>query len=114
FFLEKNRAAVDAIRENLASLKAERRGTVYAGAALLTLERCRAADIVFLDPPYDLEREYAAALELLGGKPPALVIAQHPFRLKLEDAYGGLSRSRLLKQGDNALSFYAPGPAEVR
>ena len=115
FFLEKNRAALDAIRQNLASLQAERRATVYAGAALLTLERCRAAGIVFLDPPYDLEREYPAALELLGGNPPALAIAQHSIRLALADRYGGLQRTRLLKQGDNALSFYAPGepPAEV-
>ena len=108
FFLEKNRAALEAIRQNLASLRAERRATVCPGAALLTLERCRTADIVFLDPPYDLEREYPAALELLGGNAPSLVIAQHPIRLKLRDAYGGLRRTRLLKQGDNALSFYAP------
>ena len=108
FFLEKNRAALEAIRANLASLKAERRATVYPGAALLTLEGCRAADIVFLDPPYDLEREYPAALEVLGANPPRLAIAQHAIRLKLADRYGGLERTRLLKQGDNALSFYAP------
>jgi 16S rRNA (guanine(966)-N(2))-methyltransferase RsmD len=107
YFLEKNRAALDAIRENLAMLKVERRATVYAGAALITLERCKAADIVFLDPPYDLEKEYAAALELLGGNPPALVIAQHSVRVKLEEKYGSLERTRLLKQSDNALSFYS-------
>jgi 16S rRNA (guanine(966)-N(2))-methyltransferase RsmD len=108
FFLEKNRAALDAIRENLASLKAERRATVYAGAVLVTLARCHTADIVFLDPPYDQEREYAAALDLLGADPPALVIAQHAFRFKLGDTYGRLVRIRVLKQGDNALSFYSP------
>jgi 16S rRNA (guanine(966)-N(2))-methyltransferase RsmD len=108
FFLEKNRAALDAIRENLASLKAERRATVYAGPALLTLERCRTADIVFLDPPYDQEREYTAALESLGENPPPLLIAQHSIRLILKDAYNGIERTRLLKQRDNALSFYAP------
>ena len=108
FFLEKNRMALDAIRENLALLQAERRATVYAGAALVTLERCRAADIVFLDPPYDLEGEYQAALDLLGANPPALAIVQHAVRLKLSDEYGGLARTRVVKQGDNALSFYAP------
>ncbi len=107
YFLEKARPALEAIRENLAGLQVERRATVYAGAVLLTLARCRAADIVFLDPPYDEEREYAAALEYLGGNPPGLVIAQHAIRLKLEDRYGALERTRLLKQGDNALSFYA-------
>jgi 16S rRNA (guanine(966)-N(2))-methyltransferase RsmD len=108
FFLEKSRAALDAIRQNLAMLGIERRATVYAGPALTSLGRCRTADIVFLDPPYDLEREYDAALELLGSDPPALTIAQHSIRLKLADEYGKLARTRLLKQGDNALSFYAP------
>ena len=112
FFLEKNRAAVEAIRDNLAMLKAERRASVYAGPALITLDRCRSADIVFLDPPYDQEREYAAALDMLGGDPPPLVIAQHSIRLQLADSYGKLSRTRLLKQGDNALSFYAPAAPE--
>jgi 16S rRNA (guanine(966)-N(2))-methyltransferase RsmD len=113
FFLEKHRGALEAIRENLAALKVERRATVYGGAALLTLARCRTADIVFLDPPYNEEREYEAALELLGEDPPALTIAQHCIRLKLADGYRGLERSRLLKQGDNALSFYVPR-TEVR
>ena len=66
-----------------------------------------AADIVFLDPPYALENEYTTALELLGANPPALVIAQHPPRLKLAENYGALHTTRLLKQGDNVLSFYA-------
>ena len=68
-----------------------------------------AAGIVFLDPPYALENEYTAALGLLGEKPPPLVIAQHPPRLKLADHYGDLRRTRLVKHGDNALSFYEPG-----
>ena len=52
-------AALDAIRENLASLGVERRATVLPGKVLVTLERCPAG-IVFLDPPYDLENEYRA------------------------------------------------------
>jgi 16S rRNA G966 N2-methylase RsmD len=64
------------------------------------------ADIVFLDPPYPLENEYAAVLALLGEKPPQLVIAQRPPRVKLAEAYGALHRTRVLKQGDNELSFY--------
>ena len=41
-------------------------------------------------------------------KPPALVIAQHPARLPLEESYGSLRRTRVLKQGDNVLSFFEP------
>ncbi len=105
FFLERSRAAVETIRENLAVLKAEARATVAPGMALLTLPRHR-ADIIFLDPPYELEREYAAALDLLAEAPPELVIVQHSAHMALADAYGKLRRSRLVRQGDNALSFY--------
>ena len=61
---------------------------------------------MFLDPPYALEREYSAAFEILGEAPPPLTIAQHSVRLALEDAYARLRRTRLVRQGDNALSFY--------
>ena len=51
--------------------------------------------------------EYTGALELLGERPPELTIAQHSIHLKLKDAYGRLHRTRMVKHGDNALSFYA-------
>jgi 16S rRNA (guanine(966)-N(2))-methyltransferase RsmD len=105
YFLEKHRHAVDVIRHNLAAMGAAGRATVLVGPVLLTLARAK-GDIVFLDPPYELEREYAAAMELLGADPPALVVVQHSARATLADAYGGLIRSRVVRQGDNALSFY--------
>ena len=107
FFLERDRHALETIRENLASLGLERRATVVAGPVLVTMAR-QAADIVFLDPPYNLEREYGAALELLAEAPPALAVAQHSVRLAIANAYGPLQRTRTVKQGDNALSFFAP------
>jgi len=116
WFLEKNRAALQAIRDNLASLKLEPRATIVGGPALLTLGgdlACRiaghASGIVFLDPPYSLESEYAAALHLLSENPPPLTIIQHSVRFALPENQGGLTRTRLLKQGDNALSFYTGG-----
>lgn len=105
FFLERNRTALEAIRENLASLELERRSSVVAGPVLLTLARHRAR-IVFLDPPYEQEREYVAALELLGETPPELTIVQHSIRLTIGDVYGALRRTRVVRQGDNALSFF--------
>jgi 16S rRNA (guanine966-N2)-methyltransferase len=106
FFLEKNRAAVETIRQNLAALKLEARATVVPGPVLLTIPRY-SAGIVFLDPPYELEREYAAVLELLSAAPPELAVVQHSIRLELPAAKGALRRTRMVKQGDNALSFYA-------
>jgi 16S rRNA (guanine(966)-N(2))-methyltransferase RsmD len=71
-----------------------------------------AFDIVFLDPPYDAQDEYALALGLLGRDASrllandAVVIAEHRRKEKLEDRYGVLERTRVLEQGDAALSFY--------
>jgi 16S rRNA (guanine(966)-N(2))-methyltransferase RsmD len=105
FFLEKNWAALETIRENLASLLVERRATVAPGPVLLNLAR-HPADIVFLDPPYGLELEYRAVLDLLALAPPGLAVVQHSVRLALPEELGLLRRTRVLRQGDNALSIY--------
>src|SRR5215470_16448981 len=47
YFLERHRAALAVIRENLRSLRLEQCATVVRGAVLITLARYR-ADIVFL------------------------------------------------------------------
>ena len=76
-----------------------------------------AFDLVFLDPPYDAADAYEATLGLLGGELAgllargAVVIAEHRKKEKLGDHYGALARTRLLEQGDAALSFYAATPA---
>ena len=93
------------IRENLRSLGLEARAQVRQARVLATIEKIE-ADILFLDPPYEMEKEYALALELLGSRSPVLVIVQHDVRLKLEESYGALQRTRELKQSDNVLSFY--------
>jgi 16S rRNA G966 N2-methylase RsmD len=79
---------------------------VVPGPVLLTLAR-HPAEIVFLDPPYGLEREYPAVLELLAQAPPRLTVVQHSVRLALPDEQGPLRRTRMVRQGENALSFYA-------
>ena len=104
-FIERSKAAMNLIRQNVASLGIEDRTLLIAGPALANLPR-NPADIVFLDPPYDLEREYGLALKLLAGQSAPLVIAQHSVRFALEDRYGSLGRTRVVKQGDNALSFF--------
>jgi 16S rRNA (guanine(966)-N(2))-methyltransferase RsmD len=104
-FIERSKVAAKLIHENLASLGIEDRALVIHGPALTHIGR-DPGDIVFLDPPYDREREYGRALSLLGEAPPDLVIAQHSVRLALAENYGALKRTRVVKQGDNALSFY--------
>jgi len=104
-FVEKNRAAVDVIRQNLESLGATGRAEVFTGKALAVLERVT-ADIIFMDPPYEMEKEYEAALSAIAKSSTGLVIAQHAARFELLSDYGALRRYRVLKQGDNSLSFY--------
>jgi len=106
-FLEKNRRAVELIRRNLESLDLGGRATVVQGSVLLMLP-ANPGDIVFIDPPYEVEREYAVALDAMAENPPKLAVAQHSKHFDLADAYGPLHRTRLLKQGDNVLSFFAP------
>jgi 16S rRNA (guanine966-N2)-methyltransferase len=105
YFLESNRCALETIRNNIASLSLEARATILAGSTLTNLARCNAGT-VFLDPPYNLEREYAAAMGAVGEASPGMVIVQHSVRFALEEDYGKLHRARLVRQGDNALSFY--------
>jgi 16S rRNA (guanine(966)-N(2))-methyltransferase RsmD len=105
-FLEKDRRAVEIIRENLAALGLHERAKVAQGSVQLMLA-ANPGDIVFLDPPYEREREYTLALDVLGENPPPLVVAQHSRHFALADDYGKLHRTRVLKQGDNVLSFYS-------
>jgi 16S rRNA (guanine(966)-N(2))-methyltransferase RsmD len=109
-FIEKDRAAVNLIKSNLAALGAGARARVIQGAAALYLGGIE-ADIVFIDPPYPKDREYQAALEALEAKPPSLVVVQHATRFALADDYGPLHRTRTVKYGDNTLSFYRPATA---
>jgi hypothetical protein len=66
-------------------------------------------DIAFLDPPYPLELEYEKALTALADEPPGLVFVQYSSRFALGEGYGVLKRRRVVKQGDNSLSFFAVG-----
>lgn len=104
-FIEKDRAAVNLVKSNLAALGAEARARVIHGPAALHLGNLD-ADIVFIDPPYPKDREYRAALDALEARPPRLAIVQHSTRFALADVYGPLHRTRSTKYGDNTLSFF--------
>jgi 16S rRNA (guanine(966)-N(2))-methyltransferase RsmD len=134
-FVERAPAALRVLRANLTRLGLAAGFRIHPGSVGAFLRRVADAgpepersekreryeareryEVVFLDPPYDAAPEYAATLGLLGGAsagllaPGALVIAEHRRKERLEDSYGSLKRTRLLEQGDAALSFYAVGP----
>ena len=66
-------------------------------------------DIVFFDPPY--AHDYFGVLKLIAGHNlltnDGLLIAEHHHKTELPANVGGLNRTRILKQGDSALSFYS-------
>jgi 16S rRNA (guanine(966)-N(2))-methyltransferase RsmD len=105
--IERKPAALAVIRENLKSLDIQTDATVVRGNASVVLAD-HPSDIAFIDPPYDREDEYNKALLALSQTVSRLVIAQHASRLNLEAQYGDLTKTRVLKQGDNSLSFYQP------
>ncbi|MBS1802490.1 MAG: 16S rRNA (guanine(966)-N(2))-methyltransferase RsmD [Acidobacteria bacterium] len=116
--VERAEPALRVLRSNLDKLGLRGGVRVEAVSVAAFLKRVRPEsagfvfDIVFLDPPYDADDEYSLALGLLGGEasrllvPDAVVIAEHRRRDKLEERYGALERTRVLEQGDAALSFY--------
>jgi len=116
--VERDAPALKVLRTNLENLglRGEVRVEAVSVAAFLRRGRPQGSatpfDVVFLDPPYDAAEEYALALGLLGGgasgllAEDAVVVAEHRRKTRLEEGYGVLARSRLLEQGDAALSFY--------
>ena len=117
WFAEDAKAALAALRANFAALKIERGFTLEPRGVGALLERLgkleQPVDLVFLDPPYEAEAEYAGTLNFLGSarvrkmlSPDALVIAEHGKKMKLPARYGALEQVRLLQQGDAALSFF--------
>ena len=121
WFAENSEPAIASLRANLAALKIahgytlEDRGT---GALLQRLAKLTTPlDVVFLDPPYEAEAEYEGTLSFFGSvrgrqllSSEALVVAEHNSKAQLAQRYGALHHTRLLKQGDASLSFYAFPP----
>lgn len=107
FFVENNQDALEVIRFNLKSLGLENRGRIWQGKAAHAISKIGSVDIAFLDPPYPQEGEYEKALSALADDPPGITIAQHSSRFALAESYGALKKSRVLKQGENTLSFFA-------
>jgi 16S rRNA (guanine(966)-N(2))-methyltransferase RsmD len=103
--IEHNLRAITVIRENLKALAIESIVTVVRGKAPRLLPNYQ-ADIVFLDPPYDQVKEYTDSLLAIAQTACRLAVAQHASSLTLEPQYGSLQKTRVLRQGDNSLSFY--------
>jgi 16S rRNA (guanine(966)-N(2))-methyltransferase RsmD len=118
WFAENAEPALASLRQNLAALKINRDFTLEdrgVGAMLQRLSKLtEPVDLVYLDPPYEAEDEYSGTLNFFGSvrgrailASDALVVAEHSSKAKLSERYGALEHTRLLKQGDAALSFFS-------
>ncbi len=113
-FVDASRAAVEAVRANVAALGAGARASVLrqdARAAISALARAgERFDVVFVDPPYDsplYEPVIAEAGRVLAAE--GFVVAEHFHKRPLPETIGGLVRARLVRVGDHCLSFYRVG-----
>jgi 16S rRNA (guanine966-N2)-methyltransferase len=113
-FVEAHAVTARLIRENLKSLGIDSGVEVMEGDATRALEkivkRRLVADFIFLDPPYEATEEHLRVLEFLDTShlvaPYGLVIVEHSVKMELPERFSRLELTRLLEQGDAALSFY--------
>ncbi len=117
-FIESAAAAIAALRANLAALKIREGFQLEQRSVPIVLRNLSRRDphfnLVYLDPPWEDAAAYTESLRLLAQSsasllaPEAIVIAEHGRRgsATISDTYGALHRSRILEQGDAALSFY--------
>jgi 16S rRNA (guanine966-N2)-methyltransferase len=114
YFVEASAAAAGVILENLRSLG------ITSGFKLLQdklphafwrmAREHVAADVIFIDPPYQMQDAYRETLRALAESPAvwamSMVIAEHEKKFDPGEEFGELRRFRKLAQGSAALSFY--------
>ena len=114
YFVESERKHARLIRENLQALRITEGFDIYESDAASALRALGASgvtcDFCFVDPPYQMRGAYERTLEFLGSSrmlgASTIVIAEHEKKYDPGDQYSGLSRYRMIVQGDAALSFY--------
>lgn len=108
--IERDPQALLVIRDNLRLLGIENEVRLMRGRAAALIPNVK-PDIAFVDPPYDQEKEYDDSLRAIARSGCTVAIAQHPSELTLESSYERIEKFRVLRQGDNSLSFYRPAEA---
>jgi len=123
-FIENHAPAAVLIRRNLESLGIRKEAQILPLDALRGLQKLERRhkpadspfDFAFVDPPYAEHDQYDRVLSFLGStrllSPESLVIAEHRRTFELPQRIGRLLQTRILRQGDAALSFFEVQAAE--
>ena len=123
-FIENHAPAAVLIRRNLESLGIGKEAQVLPLDALRALQKLENRhkptdppfDFAYVDPPYAAKDQYERVLGFLGSAPflgvDSVVIAEHRRSFELPQRIGRLLQTRILRQGDAALSFFEVEAAE--
>jgi 16S rRNA (guanine966-N2)-methyltransferase len=118
-FVEKHAATVRLIRKNLEMLKVREgkdgEAEIICADAMEAVRRLSVrgekAGLIFADPPYARERELEETLKIVGSTnvltEGGIFMAEHSVKFVLAECAGELKRTRVVEQGDSAVSFYA-------
>ena len=112
-FVEQDRAALHALRDNLEQLGLRERARVVRGDAARAVGELASAGerfaVVFLDPPYDSPRA-APALEAVAAGAvlleSAVVVVQHATKTPPAAAMGALTLWKARRFGETTLTFF--------
>ena len=112
-FVDRSRRSCTLIESNLKLCRIpEEQWEIYCSEVNEFLKQTDSRwDIIYFDPPY--KDDYVRTLELAASRlsDDGLLIAEHHHKTQLREMVGNLHRSRILKQGDSALSFYLSWPS---
>ena len=113
-FIDDAAPSIRLIRENLSACGVMDRCELMQCDALsglrLLARRGYRCDVLFMDPPYQWH-DYSRVLDAIFLAPlvgsASLVIVEHHHKARIPEAGASYLRTRLVRQGDHCLSFYA-------
>ncbi len=125
YFIEKNRAVYEILRQNIENLGIESAYITpadsfeYFGSLLQLLETKGQKSYFYFDPPFSVREGmgdiYTKTVDLIASIPAhicKMVIIEHMSSLKLPESIGVLYRKKNKKFGKSSLSYYLPGDEE--
>ncbi|MEJ2719744.1 MAG: RsmD family RNA methyltransferase [bacterium] len=120
-FVERDRRALESLKDNLASCGIERDRFRIHSRAVIDFLRGEAVvfgdgTIVYADPPYD-SGDVSLLVEFFGSidyPSDAVLVVEHRRDAVVPDAYGRLVRTKLKRFGQSWVSFFALARGETR
>ena len=107
-FVDRSRRSCTLIESNLKLCRVpEEQCEIYCSEVNEFLKQTASRwDIIYFDPPY--KNDYLRTIERIESvlNDEGLLIAEHHHKTQLPESMGKLHRTRILKQGDSALSFF--------